>query len=184
MKKSEWKKIELELMARWPNNTANEMTWSLMHEDLKHRRPDQVLAAVRAIAQDGDQFLPTGGQINNKLVELSNDNPTPGQVYELILEAARVKGFTQGMEWLEQQSPVAAEVARQYGWQDFCQEPDPVPGVRQKRVAEYYEQTLERKQRGERYAGIEAAGLKALEGAGPRKFGELVELTRGGEGAE
>jgi hypothetical protein len=32
--------------------------------------------------------------------------------------------------------------------------------------------------------GIEAAGLKALEGSGPRRFGELVELTRGGEDAE
>lgn len=178
MNGNEWNQLALEIQTRWPNKAIPEESFALWYADLDEFPADQVQAGIVALYRDGREWAPNGAQIRAKVLDLTSDIPTHGEAYALVMEAAGPKGgYMNGMGWLREQSPLAAEAAEQYGWRDFCLSEASSDSTRRAQFRDIYNQVAKRAGDSVKYRGIEARGLKVLEGGkGPRKFGSLVQI--------
>lgn len=182
MKKSDWLKQVAVLQLRWPNPPIKPETAELWFMDLEEFDVEQVEASIVALYRDGREFAPNGAQIRNKLLELRTDAPDFGAAYKLTMEAAGPGGgFNNGLSWLREQSPMAADAAERYGWREFCLEDTP-DGTRRAQYRDIFLSLARRAERDERYVGIESAGLRGLPSAGktgPKKLRQIIQLPKG-----
>lgn len=176
MNRSEWLKIVAVLQARWPHQAIPAKSAELWFTDLEEFPAGKVDAAATALYRDGREFPPNGAMIRNKVIELGTEDRDWSKAYGLVLEAIRSHGGYEygGIEWLREQDPVAAETAIRYGWRDFCYSEAP-DTTRRAQFRDIYQEVRGSADRHERYRGIPAAGLAALEPGdkGMRRFGEL-----------
>lgn len=185
MRLDEWDLLTVEIQAYWPNRAIPDESFDLWFRDLDEFDAEQVHAAIRALYRDGREWPPNGAQIRNKLLELRTDAPDHGQAYSLAMEAAGPGGgFNNGMSWLRERSPLAADAAERYGWRDFCLEATD-DTTRRAQFRDIFNNLARRAERDERYVGIEAAGLKGLPKttSGPKKLGQIIQLPQGNEAA-
>ena len=174
MTAAEWDYLAVKLQAYWPSKAIPDESLDLWFADLGEFEAEQVEAAIIALYRDGREWAPNGAQIRNKLLELRTDEPDHGKAYELAMQAAGpMGGFERGMEWLREQSPLAAEAAETYGWRDFCLNGDIDEGTRRAQYRDIYRTLASRSERDQRYAGIAAAGLEGLP-EGPKRIGDVV----------
>lgn len=177
MNRSEWLKVVAVLQARWPHQAIPAKSAELWFTDLEEFPAAQVDAAATALYRDGREFPPNGAMIRNKLIELQSPERDWSKAYSLTLEAAQKHGGAEygGLSWLREQDVVAAETAMRYGWRDFCYSDAP-DGTRRAQFRDIFNEVQGSADRHDRYRGISAAGLDALDGGqekGLRKFGEL-----------
>lgn len=185
MTKSEWFKQVAVLQLRWPNSTISTEAAELWYLDLSEFPVEQVEASIVALYRDGREWVPNGAIIRNKLISLRSDHPDYGEAYSLAMEAAGPGGgFNNGMTWLRERSPLAADAAERYGWRDFCYG-ETEDGTRRAQFRDIYVNLARRAERDERYVGIQSGGLSALEGgkSGLKKFGQIIQLPKGDETA-
>lgn len=179
MTEQEWMKQLAILCLWWPQSAdkINDQVADLWFLDLSEFESEKVEAAITAIYRDGREFAPNGAQIRNKIIELQASDEGWGHAYELAMDAAMHHGGAEygGMSWLEGQDPLVAKVASIYGWRDFCLSDAP-DTTRRAQFRDIYLEVKGSADRHDRYRGIPSAGLKALEGSGPRKLGELVQI--------
>lgn len=178
---SEWDELAVKLQALWPSRPIPEQSIDLYFADLSEFEAEQVEAAILACYRSGREWAPNGAQIRLKLLELRTDTISHGEAYRLTLEAAGPRGgFSTGLTWLRDQSPLAAEAAEQYGWRDFCLAENVPDTTRRAQYRDLFNTVAKRDGDREKYRGLEAAGLKVLEAAnGPVKFGDLVQIEGG-----
>lgn len=158
----EWEEIQVGMLAYWPNRSVSAESFRLWFADLEEFPAEQVGAAIRALGRDGREWIPTGGQIREKVLELREPAMDHSEAYELAMRAAgEGGGFHRGLEWLEERSPLAAAAVRQFGWRDWCFQ-QLEPGTRRAQFREVFRSVAERQAARERYRGLEAAGLPGL----------------------
>jgi hypothetical protein len=176
---NEWNQLALEIQTRWPNRAIPEESFALWYADLSEFPAEQVKAAIVALYRDGREWAPNGAQVRLKLLELTDDHLSDGEAYRLAMEAAGPKGgYMNGMTWLREQSPLAAEAAEQFGWREWCLGDARNDTTRRAQFRDIYRQVVKRSADREKYRGIEARGLKVLDGGNkPRRFGDMIELA-------
>ncbi len=157
----EWEEIQVGMLAYWPNRSVSAESFRLWFADLEEFPAEQVGAAIRALGRDGREWIPTGGQIREKVLELQGPVPDYSEAYELALRAAgEGGGFHHGLDWLEERSPLAAAAVRQFGWREFCH--GEIGPTQRAQFRDVFKAVAERAVRAERYRGLEAAGLPGL----------------------
>lgn len=179
MTPQEWAMLSLEIQTRWPNRSIPEESFSLWYGDLAELPAEQVKAGIEALYRDGREWAPNGAQIRLKVIDLASNLPTHGEAYGMAMEAAGPRGgFNNGMAWLLEQSPAAAAAAEQFGWRDFCLGDATNDTARRAQFRDIYNAIAKRAIDQEKYRGLEAAGLRVLEGGkGPQKIGKLIQLV-------
>jgi hypothetical protein len=179
MTEAEWDVLTVEMLALWPNREISDKSFDLWFRDLGEFKAEQVEAAILALYRDGREWAPNGAQIRLKLLELRTDVISHGEAYRLTLDAAGpMGGYANGMTWLREQSPLAADAAEQYGWRDFCLSENTPDTTRRAQYRDIFQQVVKRAADREKYRGLKSGGLEAIEAAnGPGRFGELVRLT-------
>jgi len=158
----EWEEIQVGMLAYWPNRSVSAESFRLWFTDLQEFPAEQVGAAIRALGRDGREWIPTGGQIRQKVLELQQPEvPDHSAAYELALRAAgEGGGFATGLEWLEERSPLAAAAVRQFGWRSFCY--GTADATQRAQFREVFKAVAQREESRARYRGLEAAGLPGL----------------------
>jgi hypothetical protein len=175
MTADQWDEITVVMLAYWPNKDIPSESFDVWFNDLSEFESEHVEAAIIALGRDGREWMPNGGQIRNKLIELRQPVIGHERAYELAMYAAGPGGgFNAGLEWLRAESALAAEAVETYGWREFCLNGQIDEGTRRAQYREVFKNIAARSNQQQRYAGIEAKGLKGLPGKGPRKFGELI----------
>lgn len=182
MIKSEWFKIIAVLQARWPQRPIPTESAEVWFSDLEEYQAEDVAAAAEALYRDGREFAPNGAQIRNKLLELRSEPMDHSQAYALAMEAAR-KGVDAGLDWLREQSPIAAQAAEAYGWWGFCKNGTIDEGTRRAHFRDVFKNLAAREERDQRYMGIEAPGLKGLP-SGPKRIGDVISMMELDSGEE
>lgn len=181
MTQDEWDEITVVMLAYWPNKEIPSESFDVWFLDLSEFEAEFVESAVRALARDGREWMPNGGQVRNKILELRTDTGDWAKAYELAMEAATSHGGAEygGLTWLREQDPVVADVAEAYGWRDFCLSDSTADGTRRAHFRDMFNLRADKAAERERYAGLPSAGLKVLEQANsPRKLGEVIQLPR------
>lgn len=175
MTRDEWDELSVGMLAYWPNRQVPGEAFDLWYGDLEEFPVEQVKAAVRALGRDGREWIPTGGQIREKILELASESLDHTQAFALATEALRHGGFYTGLQWLREQSQLAAEAAEAFGWESFCRDGETGDGTRRAQFRECFKAVSERAGSTERYRGITAPGLEALESGS----GGLKKLSAG-----
>ena len=182
MTQDQWDYLTVKVQAYWPNKAIPDESFDLWFADLGEFEAEHVEAAIIALYRDGKEWAPNGAQIRNKLIDLRTEAIDHGTAYELTMTAAG-KGYAVGLEWLREQSPLAADAAETYGWREFCQNGDIDPGTRRAQFRDIFKNVAARDERDQRYAGIEAPGLEGLP-SGPKRLGSIINaLPQGKEAA-
>lgn len=186
MTESEWEEITVVMLAYWPNKEIPSESFDVWFLDLSEFEAEFVEAGVRALARDGREWMPNGGQIRNKILELRENRGDWAQAWNLILEACRSHGGAEygGWTWLAEQDPVAAEAVGVSGWRDFCLSADPLT-TKEAQVRRRWQEITDSAERHDRYRGLPSAGLAQLEQAnGQLRVGRpMPSLERGKEAA-
>ncbi len=112
MTRAEWLRIAAEIQARWSQRPIEQETIDLWFTDLESFPAEQVRAAVLAFYVDGKEWAPTSGQIVNKLAELDDVDGDWAEAWTLAKRANLKCDQVEGMRWLEERSPNAAEAVR------------------------------------------------------------------------
>lgn len=181
MTRDEWDELTVAMLAYWPNKHVPGEAFDLWYQDLAEFPADQVGAAIRALGRDGKEWVPTGGQIRQKLLSLRTSTLDHSEAYELATRAAgEGGGFHSGLEWLEERSPLAAAAVKRFGWREWCYTPHD-PGTRRAQFRDLFTSLAGQLADEEKYRGISAPGLEALESAGLPK---LKKLSAGPERPE
>lgn len=173
MTRSEWFRQVAILQARWPHKPIPEQTAEIWFHDLADIPVEQVEAAILALYREGREWPPNGAQVRAKVAELGQDRRDHGAAYELVLRAARTKGFAAGLDWLREQDRLVALAAERFPWREFCLEPLE-DGTRRAQFRDIYKLAAAEDARDAAYAGLPAAGLRGLERR-PRSMGEVLE---------
>lgn len=180
MTRSEWNALAGQIVLYWPQRPIEDGTlaaWFLDVEDLPY---DVAESALRALARDGREWPPTGGQIRAKAVELVRSDPDHGRAWELVRAAVRRFGTyaqADAMDWLAEQSPATARAVARFGWRELCLYDITDEQVVRAQFRDVYNAVAAERDRDSRYAGL---------GAGERR-GELHRpafaaiAERGGE---
>lgn len=185
MNEREWLEQLAILQLRWPQSKITDESADLWFLDLSEFEGEQVEAAITALYRDGREWAPNGAQIRNKLLELRAGDQSWARAYELAMDAARSHGGYEygGLSWLRGQDELAARTVETYDWESFCRSEATADGTRRAQFRDIYNELAGSAARHERYRGIPSGGLKALEGEGPRRIGEMIELEPGEDAA-
>lgn len=114
MTEAEWWRIAAEIQARWPQREIEDETLRLWFADLEAFPAEQVQAAMLAFYVEGREWAPNSGQLVKKIAELDDDEGDFGEAWALV-KRANLKDPAEGMPWLEERSPAAAEAVRRLG---------------------------------------------------------------------
>jgi hypothetical protein len=184
MTEAEWLEQLAIMQLRWPQSNITHQAGDLWFRDLSEFEAEQVEASITALYRDGREFCPNGAQVRLKLLELRTDQIDHGRAYELAMKAAGPMGghTGDGLAWLREQSPLAADAVESYGWRDFCLNGTIDEGTRRAQFRDVFKAIAARSERDQRYTGIEAGGLDALP-SGPKKIGDVVRALPRGKAA-
>lgn len=186
MTAEEWDEITVVMLAYWPNKDIPSESFDVWFLDLSEFESEFVEAGVRALARDGREWMPNGGQIRNKILELREDRGDWSAAYELAMKACTSHGgYDYGLGWLRDQDALAARTVETYGWWDFCKSETTTDGTRRAQFRDIYLEIKGSADRHDRYRGLPSAGLAQLEQAnGPVRVGRpMPSLERGKEAA-
>lgn len=173
MTEAQWWELVTEMQARWPGKEITEESAAIWFTDLKHLPADQVRAGIVALYRDGREWCPNGAQILRKVSELDRDDPDYGEAWKLAKKAS-LDGFPErGFEWLQEQSPAAAQAVRQMCGITLEYNLDEESTVRAQ-FRDIYNAVVGARRRDDAYVGIEGAGLRSLDG--PRKVDPAKHL--------
>ena len=185
MTQDEWDEITVVMLAYWPNREIPSESFDVWFLDLSEFEAEFVESAVRALGRDGREWMPTGGQIRQKILDLRSGTADWSAAYELAMQAATSGGGAEygGLSWLRDRDPVAADVAEAYGWRDFCLS-DTSDGTRRAQFREMFALRADKAAQRELYRGL-PGGLKVIDQANekPRRIGEMFQLDSGEEAA-
>jgi hypothetical protein len=161
------------MRVNWPHTAIAEASVEKWFKDLQHLPAEQVLVCIEALYRDGREFGPNSAQILGKVVELGRDEIDHGEAWKLARRAAIKADPKEAEEWLQEQSPAAAEAVRRISGPQLSYLNEDEPTVRAQ-FRDIYNNILEAQRRDDAYAGLPNAGLRGLE-RGPRKLGKVVE---------
>ena len=177
MSKAEWLKIATELQARWPHKPIPQESIAIWFDDLRDLEHAQVRTAVLAIYRDGREWAPNGAQIRAKVVDLTRDDPSEGEAWQIAMTACKRFGASipqnieDAMAWIAVSSPAVLFAVQRFGYRDLCLTENLDTARAQFR--DIYRAVRSRRDRDARYIGLPAAGMKGLE-SGPRTIGEIT----------
>ena len=179
MTADQWDEITVVMLAYWPNKEIPSESFDVWFNDLSAFEGEQVAAAVIALGRDGREWMPNGGQIRSKIIDLRSETLDWAAAFELCVRGAGEGGGYQfgGLAWIQERSPLAAKAVEQYGWYDFCRGTTDLGTVRAQ-FRDLFNMVADKANRDERYLGISAEGLKGLPSA-PKKLGFVSLLTEG-----
>lgn len=172
MTRAEWYTLATELQARWPNREIPEESAEIWFEDLAEFPQAQVRAAILTLYRDCREWCPTGAQIRARIAELSRDEIDHGEAWRLAKKAALKADAKEGMAWLEERSPAAAETVRRISGPYLSYMVDEEATVRAQ-FRDVFNNVVAAQRRDDRYAGLPNAGLRSLE-RGPKRLGEAL----------
>lgn len=171
---SEWLRCAAMIRARWPHNDLPDSTIMVWREAVRDLPREQVEAAIEVFYRDGRDHAPNGGQLRQKVAELSVDAPQWGEVWPLLRRAQRKAPALavdpdERVPYLRSQGhDLIADFIETIGWP----EPDEWSDDNlESRLRRKWEEWLRDRLNGKVREGIAPAGLSRLErGDGPRKL--------------
>jgi len=172
VKKSEWIEALALMRLNWPHARVEEPVAEKWFGDLQHLPAKQVKVAIEALYRDGREFPPNGAQILGKVIELGRDEIDHGEAWRLAKKAAIKADPKEAFEWLQEQSPAAAETVRRMFGSQLSYMNEDEPTIRAQ-FRDIFRRVVEEDRRRDRYHGLPAAGLRGLE-RGPRQIGSAI----------
>lgn len=171
---SEWTEVLALMRLNWPNAKfpppeAREKWYA----DLKHLPAEQVKVCVEALYRDGREFPPNGAQILAKVSELSRDEIDHGEAWKLAKKAALKADAKEGMAWLEERSPAAAETVRRISGPYLSYMVDEESTVRAQ-FRDIFRNIVAGQKRDDAYVGLPSSNLRGLERS-PRRLGSALQ---------
>ena len=166
MTRAEWNTLAAQIVLYWPQRRIEDGTLAGWYRDVEDIPFDVAEAALRALARDGREWPPTGGQIRAKAVELARSDPDHGRAWELVRESVRRFGSyaqADALEWLADHSPAVARAVTRFGYRELCSYDLADENTVRAQFRETYKALAAERDRDSRYAGIGA----------PERAGEL-----------
>jgi len=185
MTKREWLTIAAEIQARWPQRVLEDETLALWFNDLQAFDAGQVRAAVLALYVEGREWAPNSGIVVNKLAELDDADGDWAEAWALAKRANRKVDMREGMRWLEERSPNAAETVRRLdcgGNQALMIYLTADEGTVRAQFRDAYRGVQRDRQQGVLYETLPSGtGLRRLEGLKRPGFKSIAERAAGGK---
>lgn len=177
MTRSEWNKTVAILAANWPHQIPPDQALDKWFFDLEDQHVEHVLAAIESFNRDGKEFPPNGGQILARIRQLANPEVDHGEAWRLLNQATAKFGGRRGdeaLEWIEAQSPAAAEAVRCLGFRDYCMSNVEDQATWRAQYRDIFRNVSERKRREDLHPQIEGGFQK------PKPIGAGVLKQIGG----
>lgn len=188
MTEAEWLRIAAEIQARWPQRELGDETLALWFADLERFPAEQVRAAVLAFYVEGREWAPNSGQVANKLAELDDADGDWAEGWTLAKRANLKSDPREGMRWLEERSPNAAETVRRLdcgGNQALMIYLNADEGTVRAQFRDAYKGVQRDRQRGTLYKSLPSGtGLRRLEGLQKPGFATIAHRVAGGQTKE
>lgn len=125
MTKAEYARIAAELSALWPTSRWEVGTLRAGEALLLDLDPSLVLAAVQALAAEGERFAPNPGQLRRRALELAGPRvPSADQALSEVYSQIAAVGSYGSPEWSH--PAVGAAVDALGGWRYLCASEDPM----------------------------------------------------------
>ena len=173
MTREEWTKIIGFLQATWPQRELGNATIEAWYLSVANLDVEDALDAARALADDGREFCPNGGQILQRAIALRDDTvPSWSAGWRLAAQCpiSWLYDAELAWEWVRERDPVAAEVVRRWGTASWGRGSESPEEVQRAQWRQMYEDVAE-----ERRRGLTLDGRPAIESAGgPKLMGEVI----------
>lgn len=129
MRPSDWAEAVARINRMWPQRPVAAETAQEWFELVVDLAPEKVKSAITALAMEGREFAPHGGQIRQKAMELEDSGMTFEQAWGTVQRAVTLYGSYRQKEAEEDLASVPEAldlVALMGGWLDVCRGgPDP-----------------------------------------------------------
>lgn len=125
MKKDEYARISAELNLLWPSSKWEVGTIRAGENLLLDLDPEPVMAAVRALAAEGERFAPNPGQLRRRAIELVGPRiPSPDQALAEVYQQISAIGSYGTPTWSH--PAIGAGVDALGGWRYLCASEEPM----------------------------------------------------------